>query len=291
MMMPDSNVPPFPQSAIPLGKRIAILEDPRSETRWTPCTSTLPSDLSIHGPLASASTMLALISHDLRHPLTIILANAEFLARSDSSAQRGDLYGEIRWAVDHMNDLISLLIEFSKGRDALQPARQSIRKTVEEAVRMARAREEFRRIAIKIQHTGQIVGWFDTRAIERVVANLVLNACEAVSADTGQIIVSTAGDPFRLQICVWDNGPGVPAAIRESLFQPFVTAGKVEGSGLGLAIAKKLVEDHGGEIRLDEGHGNGTPFRITIPFSNPDEAASYCKLEMCPSYDADGDEG
>jgi nitrogen-specific signal transduction histidine kinase len=77
-----------------------------------------------------------------------------------------------------------------------------------------------------------------------------------------------------LQIGVWDNGPGVPPAIQDSVFQPFVSYGKAEGSGLGLAIVKKIVEDHGGEICLDGGSETGTLFKITIPFchsegSNP----------------------
>jgi nitrogen-specific signal transduction histidine kinase len=54
-----------------------------------------------------------------------------------------------------------------------------------------------------------------------------------------------------LAIGVWDNGPGIPPTIQNSVFQPFVIYGKADGSGLGLAIAKKIVEDHGGEIDVD----------------------------------------
>jgi hypothetical protein len=73
-----------------------------------------------------------------------------------------------------------------------------------------------------------------------------------------------------LQIGVWDNGPGIPSAIQDSVFEPFVSYGKAEGSGLGLAIAKKIVEDHGGEIHLDGRNQTGTLFKIKIPFAIPD---------------------
>src|ERR1700739_5182491 len=136
--------------------------------------------------------------------------------------------------------------------------------SIERAIRMTSVREEFRRITIKHHHEGLAVGWFDSNRLERVVANLVQNACEAVSPDSGQIVITTTGDPSRLQIGVWDNGPGIPAMIQEFIFQPFVSYGKSEGSGLGLAIAKKIVEDHGGEIYLDERRRTGTLFRITI---------------------------
>jgi signal transduction histidine kinase len=116
------------------------------------------------------------------------------------------------------------------------------------------------------------VGWFDDNRLERVITNLVLNACKAVSPDSGQIVITTTGDRAWLQIGVWDNGPGIPPAIQRTAFEPFVSYGKAGGSGLGLAIAKKIVEDHGGEIYLDAKNKAGTMFRIKIPFGIPEEA-------------------
>jgi anti-sigma regulatory factor (Ser/Thr protein kinase) len=132
---------------------------------------------------------------------------------------------------------------------------------------MTCVKQEFRGITIKHHHQGTAVGWFDSNRLERVVANLVLNACEAVSPDSGQVVLTTTGDRACLQIGVWDNGPGIPPAIRDSVFDPFVSYGKADGGGLGLAIAKKIVEDHGGEIHLDGRNQIGTLFKITIPFA------------------------
>ncbi len=212
--------------------------------------------------------MVALISHDLRLPLTVILANAEFLTRSEiGGIERNEFYQEIRWAVDRMNELISSLFECSRNCDRLRPAARNIINTVERAIRMTCARQKYRRVTITHHHKGHAVAWFDSNGLERVIANLVLNACEAVSPDSGQVVITTIGSQASLQICVWDNGPGIPPNIQESLFRPFVSHGKAKGSGLGLAIAKKIVEDHGGEIRLDE--RDGTLFRIAIPTVDP----------------------
>jgi signal transduction histidine kinase len=134
---------------------------------------------------------------------------------------------------------------------------------------MTRVKQEFRRITIQHHHQGLAVGWFDSNRLERVVANLVLNACEAVSPDSGLIVITTTADQAFLQVGVWDNGPGIPPELQESVFQPFVSYGKAEGCGLGLAIAKKIVEDHGGEIYIDGRSGAGTSFKITIPFAIP----------------------
>jgi signal transduction histidine kinase len=220
--------------------------------------------------------MVALICHDLRLPLTAILANAEFLAHSEASdMERAEFYQEIRWAIDRMNDPVSSMLECSKDRDTLRAAARNIVDTVERAVRMTSVKPEFRRITIRHLHEGLAMGWFDSSRLERVITNLVLNACEVVSPDSGRIVITTTGNRSSLQIGVWDNGPGIPPAIQNSVFEPCVSYGKAEGSGLGLAIAKKIVEDHGGDIHLDGSRGLGTLFKITIPFAIPLGATAH----------------
>jgi signal transduction histidine kinase len=171
-----------------------------------------------------------------------------------------------------MNEMVASLSECSKSRDTLRPAVRNIVETVERAIRMTSVAQEFRRITITHHHEGLALGWFDSNRLERVVANLVLNACEAVSLDSGQIVITTTGNRAYLQISVWDNGPGIPTAIQDSVFQPFVSYGKAGSCGLGLAIAKKIVEDHGGVIHLDGRSENGALFKITIPFAIPEGA-------------------
>jgi signal transduction histidine kinase len=233
-------------------------------------------DMPTPEPHSAASRMVDLICHDLRLPLAAILANAEFLMQSDiSETERYEFYREIRWAIDRMNELVSSLSESSKGHKTLRPATRNIVETVERAIRMSSVRQEFRWIDIKHHHEGLAVGWFDSSCLERVLANLVLNACEAVSPDSGRIVIFTIGNRSRLQIGVWDNGPGVPPKIQDSAFEPFVSCGKAEGRGLGLTIAKKIVEDHGGKIHLDESSGTGTLFKITIPFAIPPGASTH----------------
>lgn len=229
----------------------------------------------IREPLSAISRAVALICHDLRLPLTAILANAEFLTQSDiSETERAEFYQEIRWSIDQMNEMVSSLLEFSKKRDTLQAARRNIVETIERAIRMTGVKQEFPHVTIKHHHRGMAVGWFDSNRLERAVANLVLNACEAVSPDSGQIVITTAGNRSSLEIGVWDNGPGIPPAIQDSVFQPFVSYGKADGSGLGLAIVRKIVEDHGGEIHVEGRSGTGTLFKITIPFAIPYDAVA-----------------
>ena len=233
-------------------------------------------NIPIPEPPFAASRKVALICHDLRLPLTAILANAEFLTRSHiSDAERNEFYQEIRWSIERMNELVTSLSESSQDRDCFRPAVRNIANTVERAIRMTRVKEEFRRITIKHHHRGATVGWFDSNRLEQVVTNLILNACEAVSPDTGLVVITTMGDQADLQIGVWDNGPGIHPNLQDSVFQPFVSYGKPGGSGLGLAIVKKIVEDHGGEVYLDKRCGTGALFKITIPFAIPFGSAPH----------------
>ncbi len=237
---------------------------------------TIQRNFPIPETLPAVSRVVALICHDLRLPLTAILANAEFLTQSDiSEMERAEFYQEIRWSIDRMNELVSSLLECSKDREPFRPAARNIVDTVERAIRMTSVKQEFRRITVEHHHKGLAVGWFDSNGLGRVVANLLLNACEAVSPDSGRVVITTTGNRSCLQIGVWDNGPGIPPTIQDSIFQPFVSYGKAEGSGLGLAIAKKIVEDHGGEIYPDGRSGTGTLFQITIPFAIPQRAIPH----------------
>jgi signal transduction histidine kinase len=226
-------------------------------------------NMQIPEPQSDVSRM-ALICHDLRLPLTAILANAEFLTRSGiSETEKSEFYQEICCSIERMNEMVSSFLDCAKDRDAFRPAARNIVDTVERAMRMTSVKREFRRITIRHHHWGSAVGWFDSNRLEQVVSNLILNACEAVSPDSGLVVITTMGNHACLQIGVWDNGPGIPPEIKDSIFQPFVSYGKAEGSGLGLAIAKKIVEEHGGNIYFDGRTGIGTSFKITIPFAIP----------------------
>jgi signal transduction histidine kinase len=255
-----------------------MLEQAVCRERLLPTGSlrSVQGDIPIPKPQSDVSRMVALICHDLRLPLTAILANAEFLTQSDiSETERGEFYQEIRWSIERMNSLVTSLFEYSKDCDTFRPAIRNIVDTVERAIRMTRVRQEFRRITIKHHHRGSAVGWFDSNRLEQVISNLILNACEAVSPDSGLVVITTSRNQAYLQIGVWDNGPGIPPEIRESVFEPFVSYGKVDGNGLGLAIVRKIVEDHGGKIYVDGRSGAGTLFKITIPSAIPLEAIPH----------------
>lgn len=224
--------------------------------------------------LATMGRMASAISHDLRHPLTAILAYAEFLSEGNiPERERKDFFQEIRLAVNRMADLIGSMLEFSRTPKALNPVQCNIEDSIRRTIQMIQTRAEFRRIAITVWHEGRCEGWFDPRKLERVFHNLLLNACEAVSPDTGAIEIRIRQTAAGIEIRIADNGPGIPEPIRASVFQPFVSYGKENGTGLGLAVAQKMIEDHGGRVCVERSDATGTVFSVTLPASSPPETS------------------
>jgi signal transduction histidine kinase len=221
--------------------------------------------------LATIGRMASSISHDLRHSLAAVLANAEFLCESNlTPEQREDLYAEIGIAVNQMTELIDSLLEFSRTRESLRPSYGDVRSAVDRAVQGVRAHPEFQRIGIRIVGNGSTEGWFDFRKLERALLNLLLNACEAVPAKSGKIEIALQRKGDSLEIRIEDNGPGIAEAVRDRLFEPFVSHGKENGTGMGLTVVQKILQDHGGEVAVERTSSSGTTFLINIPL-NPSE--------------------
>ena len=228
--------------------------------------------------LATIGRMASSISHDLRHSLAAVMANAEFLCESNlSSGQREDLYAEIRVAVKQMTDLIESLLEFSRTRESLHPSHGDVREAVESAIKALKAHPEFQKVPIRVSWDGTTEGWFDFKKLERALINLLLNACEVVPSGRGHIEVNLCRNGQNLEIRISDNGPGIAEAVRSDLFEPFVSYGKENGTGMGLTVVQKIVQDHGGDVVVEQTSPEGTTFRVRVPLSASPQPAMAAK--------------
>jgi signal transduction histidine kinase len=216
--------------------------------------------------LATIGRMASSISHDLRHPLTAIVANSEFLSEEKSTPQqREGFYEEIRAAVDQMNDLVESLLEFSRGRKSPRIVQVNLDEVVERVVRSVASRQEFQKVELLCDCPKPFEASVDPLKMARALGNLLINACEAVSPNSGHVEVRVSGSAETAEIRVRDSGSGVPDAIRETLFQPFMSHGKPNGTGLGLAVVQKICRDHGGEAILESSRPGETVFKMTLP--------------------------
>jgi signal transduction histidine kinase len=223
-------------------------------------------DLLESEQLATIGRMASSISHDLRHSLAAIVANSEFLCDSHlTPGQREELYQEVRTGVNLMTDLIDSLLEFARTRESLTPAYANVSETILRAVQAVRVHPRHHTRSIDVLCGTQISGWFDQRKLDRVLYNLLLNACDAAPVNGGKVEVTAGEVSGAITISVADNGPGIADSIRDRLFHPFVSYGKENGTGLGLAVVQKIVQDHGGEVFVERTALGKTVFRIVLP--------------------------
>jgi len=206
------------------------------------------------------------ISHDLRHYMAAVVANAEFLYEADKlKMNRDEIYQEIKMASEQMVDLLDSFRELAREEGSITPAPALLDQIVRHAVEAVLARPELRSRTVKVTTSGPTNGVFDAKKMERAFFNLVLNACEAAPEGTGAISVDIHSSDDSFDVRLADNGPGIPAAIRESLFDPFVSSGKLNGTGLGLAIVLKIIHDHCGSVSVEATSDAGTVFLIKLP--------------------------
>jgi two-component system NtrC family sensor kinase len=104
----------------------------------------------------------------------------------------------------------------------------------------------------------------DADRIAQVVYNIAANARDAMPRG-GTFRVTTRRVGEWIELAFADTGPGVPEEFEERIFEPFFTQGKREGAGLGLAIARRIVEEHGGELRLEGEQRRGAVFVVSLP--------------------------
>ncbi len=229
--------------------------------------------------LATIGRMASSISHDLRHRLTAVVANAEFLAsQSVTPSQRQQFYAQIHTAVHSMTDLLESMVELSRGPESLRVEFISIRIIVVRAVLAVKTQPRFQDFAIDLDCDENIRGWLDPKKLEMALFNLVLNACEAAPKELPRIQIDCSEDDDQVEIRVTDNGPGVPESIRNTLFQPFVSSGKQNGSGLGLAIVQKCCQDHCGKVLLEHSGAGRTTFQIVLPLDDKQMRLSHPRL-------------
>jgi signal transduction histidine kinase len=222
--------------------------------------------------LATIGRMASSVSHDLRHYLAAVYANAEFLASSRlTEEERNELFADIRMAVHGTTELIDSLLIFSRTGTAVQRAPELVSTLVERAIALVRTHPDAEHVLLRAQYgdSRETAAILDARQIERAIYNLLLNACQSIRTDAngldGHLVVAEITSTSKdLMVTITDNGPGVAETVRNSLFEPFVSEGKQSGTGLGLTLAHCIAQEHGGSVRLVSSHPGKTVFLLSI---------------------------
>jgi signal transduction histidine kinase len=220
--------------------------------------------------LSTIGSMASGIIHDFKSPMTAILGSCELLALQHPEPEVLRMTSIIERATRRMVNMTQDLLDFSRGQIVfnIRPAPfEDWIKGVEEQILQPVERDGYV-IERSIDVEGEVMLDFDR--MDRVLANLVKNSCEATPRK-GKISIGMSREGETLLIGVADTGRGMPPELVEKVFEPFVTSGKANGTGLGMALVKGVVDGHGGTIEVESVSGEGTAIIIRIPQSRREE--------------------
>ncbi|SDT16223.1 PAS fold-containing protein [Nocardioides scoriae] len=219
------------------------------------------------------ASFAGVVAHDLNNPLTVVSGWAESLAESFGEGPVGPEDGRamtsrILGAAAHMRRFIDDLLSYTVARDqSLTPQDLDLSEVAEEVARLRR--DGAARPRIEVQPGIRVRA--DVVLVRQLVDNLMGNAVKYVAPQTRpRISLSARTVGEMVEVCVEDNGIGVPVNLRERIFETFVRAhgDAYGGTGLGLGICRRVVQRHGGEIHVEEGpDGVGSRFVFTLPRS------------------------
>jgi len=214
---------------------------------------------------------LAMVAHDLRNPLSAILAGTWALAEAGPDDKARPTYlRAVRQACEEMDRLIQDLLDVARSETGALTLRPT---QVDVAVLIAQAIERFRpRAALRGQHLLSDIGTdlprlrADPARLFQALANVVGNAVKFTHRG-GRILLRAQRDGAAVRLSVTDDGPGIAPEHLPRIFDRFWQArrGGRSGAGLGLAIAKAIVGAHGGEIWVESAPGNGATFHMRLP--------------------------
>lgn len=215
------------------------------------------------------TALLRTVSHDLRTPVTAIVAAGHALG---ASSLTGDERGELSAAVVEEGERLSALIDKLLDLSRLQAGRAEPRRewiSIEEVLLAARDAVPAHGGVVRLEVDGDVPSVrADAAQLERAFANLLENARRYSNGLPVSVHARRAGS--RLVVRVVDHGPGIGRAEQERIFEPFYRGSRAgsrawSGSGLGLAIARGFVEANGGTIAVESLPGQGTSFVVTFP--------------------------
>ena len=218
---------------------------------------------------ALVGKLAAGVAHSVRNPLTSVKMRLFSMERTLAlTATQKDDFEVISEEIRHIDTIVGNFLEFSRP-PKLKMQKTSPSDCVDMAIQLLHHRLESYEVQVEVRRAKRLPEiTADPDQLKEVLVNLVVNACEAM-VDGGSIIIteeeSSNGNLGPVAVIkVSDNGPGVPEAIQEKLFQPFFST-KEEGTGLGLSIATRIVEEHGGWLDLKSKQGEGATFVISLP--------------------------
>jgi len=233
--------------------------------------------------LAALGQLSAGLAHEIRNPLGVIKGSAEMLTQKLQGADElaRELAGYISTEVNRLSALVTQFLNFARPLHAhLYPA--DITALLNRVLTNVSEHWKGKPVQIERDYASDLpLVPLDESLCEQAFINLVQNAHEAMEERGGTLRVEVArviqNDTEGVLVRLTDNGPGIPDALREEIFNPFVTTKKT-GVGLGLSIVSQIVDGHHGTIRVERGPEGGASFTVFFPLEEISESQPMTEI-------------
>jgi heavy metal sensor kinase len=217
-------------------------------------------------------------SHELRTPLTVLRGELEAMAgRPRLDDELRDTLGSSLEETERLAQIVESLLAISRldaGEARMERVSFDLAELAATTTEQMRLLAEDKHLALRCEANGSVLVEGDPARLKQVVVNLVDNAIK-YAPEKGTVSVRVGKENGHATMLVEDNGPGIPAEALPHLFERFYRVDKARsrqmgGTGLGLAIAKSIVTAHGGTISVESAEGQGSRFRVELPFADTD---------------------
>lgn len=216
---------------------------------------------------------LAAVSHEIRTPMNAILGLLEWLSHTSLNAEQRSALSHVRQAGDELLSLLNDVLDFSRNESrqlALSPQPTDLVDLCEHvaAVHWSKARSQHLQLRLALDHHLPAQVELDPHRVQQVLHNLLSNAIKF--SLSGEVVLWARREEEYLLCGVDDDGPGISGELLPRLFLPFEQGGeagqpRAQGTGLGLAICRQLMEQMGGEIRVEPRLSGGSRFICRLP--------------------------
>ncbi|MFT4046881.1 MAG: ATP-binding protein [Solimonas sp.] len=225
----------------------------------------LEAGLAHSARLASIGTLASGVAHEIGNPLTGISCIAQNLRDEDDPDERAQGLDDILQQSKRISDIVQSLLSFARASPADTRTRLELATLADEAIRLVRLSRSGRDIAFANRVPAALAIDGDRARLTQVLVNLLANAADA-SPPGGRVEIRAARGAASVTVEVQDWGAGIEPALRERIFEPFVTTKEPgRGTGLGLPLVFRIVADHGGSIAVASSPGDGTTFTVRLP--------------------------
>jgi signal transduction histidine kinase len=223
--------------------------------------------------LSALGNLAAAVAHEVRNPLNAISVGLQRLKEefrpSDNHAEYARFVELMQGEVKRLNGIVEEFLSLARPI-SLKPDQVRVGELLQEVTALVQADADARRVRLGLVVPPDLPAVrLDRDSVKRVFLNLILNGLEAMPSG-GTLTISASALRGSLILTVEDTGDGIPADLLPRIFEPYVTT-KAKGMGLGLPIARRIVEAHGGRIRVESRQGSGSCFTITLPVAGPSD--------------------